>query len=202
MKRHIHIHLWLLQYIHNVIIVPDCNNVTKLRHWERNWGDAQIIKMKMRGNCGNQEKKKSINKTFSNVSSSMWNTESWRKIKQFHSQLNSVNLWINLSEETSPSKCSHRWIYCIQHWRGPDRQCKNKLLVAYIRVLFTSCHPFYRKLNIKTGVICLVRCVAAIDCGMLLYSNYRNVLYLVSWLKHPPLNSTVLGKNKQCKIQL
>lgn len=33
MKRHFHFHiyLWLLQYIHDVIIVPDGNTLTKLR---------------------------------------------------------------------------------------------------------------------------------------------------------------------------
>lgn len=31
MERHFHIHFWLLQYIHNVTIVPDGNNLTKLK---------------------------------------------------------------------------------------------------------------------------------------------------------------------------
>lgn len=32
MMMHFHTHLWPLQYIHNVIIVPDGNNLTTLRN--------------------------------------------------------------------------------------------------------------------------------------------------------------------------
>lgn len=42
MKRHFHIHLWLLQYNHNATVVPDGDNVTKVIEKEAE-GDAQVV---------------------------------------------------------------------------------------------------------------------------------------------------------------
>lgn len=50
MKQHFHFHiyLWLLQYIHDVSIVPDGNTLTKLRYWEISGEDVQVMNMKCR----------------------------------------------------------------------------------------------------------------------------------------------------------
>lgn len=94
-RKHFHIHLWLLQHIHNVIIVPDGNSVTKLRHREKSWGKAQIVKMNMHVYCCNQEKK--INK-YNIFKSELKYVE--HKIleekKHFPTQLNSDNLWLKI----------------------------------------------------------------------------------------------------------